>query len=455
MKRMQPLSLPDKQGRPVHLRIGMADTFIKRLSGLLFRRPLHRNEGLLLTRCSSVHMFGMRHAIDLVWLDREGWILQCTPDLKPWRASACRGAYAALELAHGAIGRLRLQPGMRLPLALGSRKGGSDHVPHTVSLPCPEHGAQGNPEPPAAMPGKARQRGASMVEFTLVAPLAMLLILAIIQVGMVYAAKLTLNHAAFMAARTGANTHADKGKMLTELTKGLIPFYQNALDGNDLMRLTYAFAKAKADRTLGLISLDILNPSPQSFADFGIQDPDLGTKKIPNDNLQFRARTLGTTSQQSIQDANLLKIKATYGYELKVPLMAMVFKAIMCGEAGNVRAWSGGTSGFDADNCALYYRRGRIPILSYATVRMQSPAFEGSTAAAPGPDDPPAPTDPNDPNDPADPGNSGSSTDPGTPTDPGKCDPATDPNQCRSPLCRQGDKTCDPGCGTQYCCTGL
>ena len=50
------------------------------------------------------------------------------------------------------------------------------------------------------MPGKARQRGASMVEFTLVAPLAMLLILAIIQVGMVYAAKLTLNHAAFMAA---------------------------------------------------------------------------------------------------------------------------------------------------------------------------------------------------------------------------------------------------------------
>ena len=33
-----------------------------------------------------------------------------------------------------------------------------------------------------------------------------------------------------------------------------------------------------------------------------------------------------------------------------------------------------------------------------------------------------------------------------------KCDPATDADGCRPPGCEQGDASCDPGCGKNYCC---
>ena len=79
----------------------------------------------------------------------------------------------------------------------------------------------------------------------------------------------------------------------------------------------------------------------------------------------------------AIQDANVLRIKVTYGYELKVPLMQSVFKAVLCGIDSGVNAF--GRGGFPvasaASDCVKYYSRGRVPIVAYATVQMQSRAF--------------------------------------------------------------------------------
>lgn len=224
-----------------------------------------------------------------------------------------------------------------------------------------------------------RQRGATLMEFAIVFPIAALLVLGLIQAGFVYMAKLTLNHATFMAARVGATHNANIGTMRTALLRGLIPFVQNSFETNDSERLLMASGK-----TLGEIpftSLDRLNPSPQSFTDFGVKDPKVNSTYIPNDNLEWRSTTLGTQSQQNLRDANLLKIRVVYGYELKVPLMRGIIRRVMCSGDAHVEAW-GNVSILQSVytpanlNCARYYMLGRLPIESTAIVEMQSPAYQ-------------------------------------------------------------------------------
>lgn len=227
------------------------------------------------------------------------------------------------------------------------------------------------------------QRGATLAEFVVIGPLAFVLILAIIQLGFIFMARSTLNQATFMAAREGAMHNADYGVIRGTVIKGLIPFYQDTTNTDNLSRLSAAYLKAQGDMLLPYrLDVQILNPTPASFKDFGIADPNNGNKKfIPNDNLQFRTKMLGKESAQTLMDANLLRIRVTYAYEMKVPLIAHVFQRVMCGSLS-----PGGISAF-GDNTAIwekagpvercpYYMQGRIPIVSYATVRMQSPAID-------------------------------------------------------------------------------
>jgi uncharacterized protein len=94
-------------------RTWLADTAFSRLCGLLGRATLASDarEGLLLKPCGSVHTFGMRYPIDVVYLDTEGRVLKMRENILPARVSACRGARQALELFAGGIEILRPQLG--------------------------------------------------------------------------------------------------------------------------------------------------------------------------------------------------------------------------------------------------------------------------------------------------------------------------------------------------------
>lgn len=73
-------------------------------SRLLGLSRLEREEagpGLLIPRCASVHTFGMRFALDLVFLDAEGRPLALRRAVLPRRLAAHRGAAAVLELPAG------------------------------------------------------------------------------------------------------------------------------------------------------------------------------------------------------------------------------------------------------------------------------------------------------------------------------------------------------------------
>src|SRR5258708_14674743 len=76
--------------------------------GLLGRDRLEPSTGMLFetgryTPMMWMHMFFMRFAIDIVFLDRGGKVLKINRNLKPWRVSSIVfGAGIALELPAGA-----------------------------------------------------------------------------------------------------------------------------------------------------------------------------------------------------------------------------------------------------------------------------------------------------------------------------------------------------------------
>jgi uncharacterized membrane protein (UPF0127 family) len=115
----EPAVLRRPDGSVACERCVVADTPLMRLRGLLGRSGLEPGEGLLIRPASSVHMFFMRFAIDVVFLDREMTVRKVVEVLRPWRVAGCRGAKAALELPAGEAARRAIALGERLELGPG------------------------------------------------------------------------------------------------------------------------------------------------------------------------------------------------------------------------------------------------------------------------------------------------------------------------------------------------
>lgn len=88
---------------PLVQQLRIADTFWSRLKGLLGTSSLPAGHGLLITPCSSIHMFGMRYAIDVVFLDRSYRVLKILHSLPPGGAARCPGSAHVLELPSGTL----------------------------------------------------------------------------------------------------------------------------------------------------------------------------------------------------------------------------------------------------------------------------------------------------------------------------------------------------------------
>lgn len=80
---------------------GAADTSAARRVGLLKHEKLAEGEGLWIAPCEAVHTFGMKFAIDVLYLDRKRKVLKVRERLVPWRISGCLRAHSVLELPAG------------------------------------------------------------------------------------------------------------------------------------------------------------------------------------------------------------------------------------------------------------------------------------------------------------------------------------------------------------------
>jgi len=201
--------------------------------------------------------------------------------------------------------------------------------------------------------------GSVMAEFLIMLPMLLLIALGSIQWAFIHQAKVTVNHAAFMAARAGSVSQADVGSMRSAFAKGVLPLYspdKDATGGIDAGK----YARAYADSHNPLFTqVYILNPSREAFNDYGVSLG--GNQIIPNDRLHLKPATALGASRVSIQDANLLKIQVLYGYKMKLPFIAGVMQ------------WFGQRSTSNPIKQAMW-ADGRIPVLATSTVRMQSSA---------------------------------------------------------------------------------
>lgn len=92
--RLHRLPHADVLGRRVPVARGLR----VRLLGLAGLDRDRAGVGLLIPRCSSVHTFGMRFPLDLVFLDRDFAAIEVRSAVGARRFVSCRGASAVLEL---------------------------------------------------------------------------------------------------------------------------------------------------------------------------------------------------------------------------------------------------------------------------------------------------------------------------------------------------------------------
>jgi len=211
------------------------------------------------------------------------------------------------------------------------------------------------------------QKGGATAEFLISVPILLLMGLGGMQTIFFYDAKTTLSYATFEAAREGAVTHGQTKNMRNELGIRLAPIFGGDGTASEAVQ---AMAESSLEVNNPLFTkIEVLNPTREAFNDFGVENKASGKKEIPNDNLKFRSRSVGSTSGVNIQDANLLKIKVTYGYKLEVPLINAVLPPLM--------KW------IDPANFS-YYAAGRIPMTAVATVRMQTAAWLDNNASSTG-----------------------------------------------------------------------
>jgi uncharacterized membrane protein (UPF0127 family) len=88
--------------------IRVARGLVARMRGLAFAPP---GDGLEIPRCNSIHTFGMRYPLDLIWIDADRRVVRIDRDVPPRRVRGCRGARSVIEVPAGGAEELVAREG--------------------------------------------------------------------------------------------------------------------------------------------------------------------------------------------------------------------------------------------------------------------------------------------------------------------------------------------------------
>jgi uncharacterized membrane protein (UPF0127 family)/CheY-like chemotaxis protein len=122
------LTLQREDGTIICERCKVADRAPRRVRGLLGRKELGANEGMLLRPAWSIHTAFLRFPIDVLFVNGEQVVMKKVANLKPWRTATCLGAREVVELAAGVCDRLGIEAGQRLSWAPRLAYSGSTSV---------------------------------------------------------------------------------------------------------------------------------------------------------------------------------------------------------------------------------------------------------------------------------------------------------------------------------------
>lgn len=216
--------------------------------------------------------------------------------------------------------------------------------------------------------GLQGERGQAMVEFLVILPAMLMLIFGAIQFALIFHAKITLNYAAFEAARAGSLGHADFKEVREGFARGLAPLYSYAGEDKDQVAAFQVARKKVLDLVDSkvMVRIERLSPSQTAFSLY------VNEGEIPNDSLLFRYSD--PKREPTIQDANLLHLRITYWYPLYVPFINTIIASFICtDEADRTKD--------EADRLEIKSPCSPdappyIPLTAVAAIRMQTPARE-------------------------------------------------------------------------------
>lgn len=103
-------------GSTIAERVTVANTTWRRMLGLLFRDNVKPDEGVWFPNCSTIHLFGMRVPLDVIFLDQDARVVRTHPHVERHRIVGCRGARSTIELGTGALSQHDVLIGDRLVL---------------------------------------------------------------------------------------------------------------------------------------------------------------------------------------------------------------------------------------------------------------------------------------------------------------------------------------------------
>jgi uncharacterized protein len=83
------------------LRLAEAQSGRSRALGLALLDSLPAGLGLLIPRCRSIHTFGMRFPLDVLFLDARGRVVRLARSVPPRRVVSCAAARCVVEAAQG------------------------------------------------------------------------------------------------------------------------------------------------------------------------------------------------------------------------------------------------------------------------------------------------------------------------------------------------------------------
>src|SRR6266542_3565198 len=99
--------------------IGIADTSLRRMVGLLGKRSLEPGSGLFIVPSQAIHTIGMAFPIDVVFVDRKHCVVGVRECVRPFRLTRVFWrALGVIELPAGTIRDSRTQLGDQLKVEI-------------------------------------------------------------------------------------------------------------------------------------------------------------------------------------------------------------------------------------------------------------------------------------------------------------------------------------------------
>jgi hypothetical protein len=257
-----------------------------------------------------------------------------------------------------------------------------------------------------------RQSGQAAVETALVAPMMVFLVLGIIQLGMMHQARLMTEYAAYRAVRAGIVNHGDCSTMENAAFAAVLPTLGPPASGGmagrvDTLGRAMVLFKAYTSQPPGgppnpnkfykpamleMVRVEVLNPKRSQLASlFSTYGSHLDGREIDYDDVR----------DDRVIEANLLSVRVTYFYNLRIPFANWLMHSFFMGREylGELRGVQfevqragggpatkylesrGAAKGGDYPRLRLLAENGKfvIPLVSTYTMRMQSNLFNNST----------------------------------------------------------------------------